>query len=317
MENNKNITNNDIVKKYIYDNSFEKKDFEYYITNEFVQKKISNNLTEEKYDYKNYKDDDPWDNAINDNKFYIYNKIARIFPPMKNYSNYSKIKIDDDSFSYITIREIADITSKIICYHLLEYNLNPQKIILVDYTSGVGGNVLSFSKYFLYIHAIEISKERSEFLQSNIELYGYKNIQVHNTCAISFNNTKINGNNSELMCINPNVVYIDPPWGGISYKNSDNLLLSLGEIPLEELVLNICKQFSDYYKEIILNNPKEKKNNYNNKFIILKLPKNYNIEHVYYYLKKNNNFDNFFINSYLYILNKMLILVCKLTFISS
>jgi 16S rRNA G966 N2-methylase RsmD len=310
MDYYKNIITNDILKKYICNNNTNEKDFEYYITNEFVQKKVSNKINN--YNLNIIKDDDnsndPWEDAINDNKFYINNKITRIFPTLKNSSSYSKIKIDEESLNYITIRETADITSKIICYHLLEFNLNPQKIVLVDYTSGVGGNVLSFSKYFYFIHAIEISKERSEYLQNNIELYGLKNIKVYNTCAINFNN-------NDLIKVNPGVIFIDPPWGGSSYKNTDNLLLSLGDIPIEDLVINICKQFSDYYKELVLINPKEQKNNYNNKLIILKLPKNYDIVHYYFHIKNNNTFDNFYINSYLYILNKMLILVCQLKFI--
>ena len=69
------------------------------------------------------------------------------------------------------------------------------------------------------------------------------------------------------------------------------------------------------YSEIIKTNPKEKLNNYNNKFIILKLPKNYDIEYLYNYLNKNNKTKNYNIISYLYILNKMLIIVCELEFI--
>jgi 16S rRNA G966 N2-methylase RsmD len=251
--------------------------------------------------------DDPWESSINDDKFYISNKVARIFPVLKHFNNFSKIKIDDESFCYITIREIADIMSKIICHHLLEYNLNPQKSKIVDYTSGVGGNVLSFSKYFKYIYAIELSSKRAEYLQNNIDVYGFKNIQVINSCAIEFNN-------NELITVNPSVIFIDPPWGGANYKNSDSLILNLGPMTIEDLIFDIATKFSNHYKQIIKLNPKEKINNLNNKFIVLKLPKNYDIEYLYNFINSKNNFQNYNISIFLYILNKMLIVVCELQF---
>ena len=107
---------------------------------------------------------------------------------------------------------------------------------------------------------------------------------------------------------------MDPPWGGSNYKSNENLLLKLGSVGIEELIIDITQKFSNYYLEIIKTNPKEKTNNYNNKFIILKLPKNYDIEYLYNYLKNNNKTKNYNISSYLYILNKMIIVVCELQF---
>lgn len=300
-----NIILYDVLNKYIHNkNNFEYFNNIYLLNNNLINNK-DNNSIDNKENIKN--EEDAWDTAINDDKFYINNKVARIFPLLKNFNNFSKIKIDDDSFSYITIREIADIISKIICYHLLEYNLNPQKSIIVDYTSGVGGNVLSFCKFFKTVFAIEIDKIRAEYLENNINVYGYKNINVINNCAIEFTNNK-------LFEINPNVVFIDPPWGGSTYKNNESLTLSLGNVDLEELLIDIVNKFSTHYNQIVLSNPKEKYNNYNNKFIVLKLPKNYDIEYFYNYIKNNNNFENYNICMYLYILNKMLILVCELQY---
>ena len=137
QNNYPNIIINDILKKYLIENKNE------YLNLFLFNEDIENNIQE-----------DPWEMSINDNNFYINNKIARIFPILKNFNNLSKIKIDDESFSYITIREIADLISKIICFHLLEFNLNPLKIKIIDYTSGVGGNVLSFCRFFKYVYAI-------------------------------------------------------------------------------------------------------------------------------------------------------------------
>ena len=236
---------------------------------------------------------DVWDIVINDKQFYTQNKIARIFPILKNKEDIARIKIDSESFNYITIREIAELISKIICCHLLNSNINPQKTIIMDYTAGVGGNVLAFAKYFKYIYAIEISMERAEYLKNNVDVYSFTNIQVINNCCIYINE-------NELVNINPSVIFVDPPWGGAIYKNTDKLLLSINSTPIEELLISIVKIFSNTTNYL------------GNKFIIFKLPKNYDIEYFYNYVKENNNFYNYDIQLYLHIFNKMLILVCKL-----
>ncbi len=258
-------------------------------------------------------EEDAWEVSINDNKFYINNRIARVFPQMKNFSNYGKIKIDDESFSYITIREIAEIISKIISHHLLKLNINPHKSTIIDYTSGVGGNVLSFCKYFNQVYAVELLTLRAEYLQNNIDVYGYKNIHVINESAIDYNE-------STMISVNPNVIFVDPPWGGADYKNMEILTLKLGDILIEQLVLNIIEKFSNYYKNILENitdNIERQKvtfSNTNNKFIVLKLPKNYDIEHFYNFIKNQNS--NYYLSEiYLYILNKMLIVIVELHFI--
>ena len=237
---------------------------------------------------------DAWNEAINDNEFIIKNKISRIFPQLKNTNNYLKLMIDEESFSFITIREIAELISKIICYHLIKYNINPQKIKIIDYTAGVGGNVISFGKYFNYTYAIEIDKTRADYLLNNINVYNLKNIKIINDSSINFNN-------NNMIEINPNVIFIDPPWGGNCYRNNDLLKLTLGDMPIEELIIDI---FDKYYTIIT-----SAINSYSNRLVVLKLPKNYDIEYIYNYIKKNTDKKPYIICSYLYILNKMLILV--------
>jgi len=239
---------------------------------------------------------DAWDEAINDNNFIIKNKISRIFPQLKNTSNYSKLLIDEESFSFITIREIAELTSKIISYHLIKNNVNPQKTSIIDYTAGVGGNILSFSKYFNNVYAVEIDKVRSEYLQNNINIYNQKNVIVVNDSSINFNNLK-------MLDIKPNAIFIDPPWGGICYRKNDLLRLTLSDVPIEELVIDIFNKF-----RTINISPLD---SYSNRIVVLKLPKNYDIENFYNYLKKNTVGKNYIIISYVYILNKMFILVCE------
>lgn len=243
---------------------------------------------------------DPWESAINDNKFIIKNKIMRIFPILKNTVNYNNLLIDDESFSFITIREIAHLTSKIICNHLSKHNINPQKVSIADYCAGVGGNVISFSKFFNHVYAIEINKTRSEYLLNNIGVYNCKNVSVINKSSIDYNQI-CTDNNHCIYNDNPVVIFIDPPWGGIDYKNTEILKIKLGNMLVEELVMDIFDKFT-----VLI----DKYNDYENRFIVLKLPKNFDIESFYNYTTNYKKY-NYFTNLYLYILNKMIIIVCE------
>lgn len=241
------------------------------------------------------KNEEIWKNAIADTKFIINNKIARIFPKMNNHLKYQQIKIDEESLTYITIREIADITSRIIMNYLLKYNMNPNNVTIADYTAGVGGNVLSFAKYFKCVHAVELNKQREEYLKNNVDVYGFKNIITYNTSCIEFNKHICD---SEL-----NVIFMDPPWGGENYKNVQELQIVLKdndkEITLEELLINIIenlKQTKHYNKFDC----------YKNKFIFLKLPLNYNIEAFFYRIK------DYCSDADVHILQKMLIVAITL-----
>jgi 16S rRNA G966 N2-methylase RsmD len=101
------------------------------------------------------------------------------------------------------------------------------------------------AKYFKHVNAIELDKTNFTVLSNNIDVYGYKNINL------------INGDSTvELNKLNQDVIYIDAPWGGRDYKKFKQLRLFLGKMEL-----------SDIY------------NKFNNrtKLFIFKVPYNYDI----------------------------------------
>ncbi len=236
-----------------------------------------------------------WNDIINNDNFIINNKKMRIFPVLKKNKDYEKLLIDDESFNFITFREISSIITKIICHHLISHNLNPLNINVVDATAGVGGNSLSFLSNLKNVISIEICKMRYEYLVNNINVYEYDN-------SICVNDDFCNYYKQYNVLDNIDVIFIDPPWGGIGYKNLTNLQLNLGDESIEDIVLNIY--------EIYKNNGKLNRT----KFVILKLPKNYDIKFFYEKIssKNNKNYLNNNINIYLYFLNKMFLLVCEL-----
>jgi 16S rRNA G966 N2-methylase RsmD len=187
--------------------------------------------------------------------------ILRLFPYIEDKSKASKLKIDKESYHYISIREIAKSITSIISYHLNNMDLNINNTIITDATAGVGGNTISFGMNFKYVNAIEIDPIRSTYLQNNINIYGLTNINVMNgNCINLLKNIK-----------EQQVVYIDPPWGGKNYKNYNKLRLSLSNISLEQICNDLMSNKTKCQPELI----------------ILKLPINYDIEYLYKTVNSN------------------------------
>jgi 16S rRNA G966 N2-methylase RsmD len=224
-------------------------------------------------------------------------RIKRIFPYLNHNDIYKKILIDDISFSYITLKEVSEDITKIITLELIEMCINPLKVKLIDYTAGVGGNVISFSSQFQEIIAIEISTLRASYLTNNLELYNIKNVKVINDCSIKYNENNV-------IYYSPTVFFFDPPWGDEWKKDLVNHKITFGNIKLEDFILSIYDKIELMYNNYSFNN-------YNNKLIVLKLPKNYDIKYLYQNTKKFKN-DNYQVSINLYILNKMLIVVYKI-----
>lgn len=190
-----------------------------------------------------------------------------LFPPHE-YIN--KAQIDKESMRYISTYSQAEEISDIIVNEYQKKGHTVETATITDMTAGVGGNVISFSKRFAYVNAIEIIPLRCQYLQSNLKLYG-----CNNTLVFDGNCEKI------IFNLQQDIIFIDPPWEphGVKYKKQKQLRLQFN---------NKC--ISEFCKNLKILNPK---------LIVLKLPPNYDIE----YLKTQINIIN------VYKLNKMMI-VC-------
>lgn len=117
---------------------------------------------------------------------------------------------------------------------------------ITDATGCVGGDTLHFAKHFRFVHSIELKKDNFEALRTNVCMYKFENIALHNGDAVKLFNWKTD------------VLYIDPPWGGPQYKDHLNLDLTMSD-----------KRLDVWLEEILLrkNRPSH---------IFIKLPYNYN-----------------------------------------
>jgi 16S rRNA G966 N2-methylase RsmD len=207
-----------------------------------------------------------------------YYKLIKIFPYLNN-NLYLKLQIDEDSYKYITSNATSEIISKIINIHFNKYNIKSNNTTLIELMGGCGGNTISFSWYFNNIYTIEKSSLRSNYLQNNLNLYDCSNVKVINMCAIDFCD-------NYLQNYNYHTVFIDPPWGSSWNKTVKNYRITFEDISLENFIIKI------------INKPNKNKVY----FIVVKLPKNYDLKHIYNELKPYSN-------QYLYVLKKMIILV--------
>ena len=213
---------------------------------------------------------------INTNK----KTLIRLFPYINNKNNINDLKIDNDSIHYISIREVADIITKIIKKHIYNVNnIDINNITITDATAGVGGNTISFCKHFKKVNSIEINIQRFEFLVNNINVYNLKNIELYNDNCLNL-----------IGDLHHDIIFIDPPWGGKYYKNVNKLLLKISSVKLEEIINNLLNKSITKYPP---------------KLIIIKIPKNYDLLYLHNKIKSNDIF--------LYSLKKMYIVIIENT----
>lgn len=109
----------------------------------------------------------------------------------------------------------------------------PNAKVLEDRTAHIGCDAINFSDLYpkADIFAYEIDSKVAEILKQNIKAYRKTNIQV------------IVGDSSKLpLHESSDVVYLDPPWGGVDYKLEKKMHLFLGERPIAELIAEYLPQ---------------------------------------------------------------------------
>lgn len=210
---------------------------------------------------------------MSDKKIYL----EKLFPKIGNI-NVQNMKIDWDLISYITVPSESEKILKIICDHMKKYK-DPIESVIADITACVGGDTIRLCQAFGQVISIEIDSKRYEYLCHNIGQY-----HITNCVPINGDSTIIT-----YKLQNVNIVYVDPPWGGSDYKNKDKIKLNFGDMELEKFVLN-CFDINIMQSQVNL--------------VVLKIPTNYDLEHLYKSI--SNNLD-----VYLYKLRKINIVIVE------
>lgn len=146
----------------------------------------------------------------------------------------SRLQVSDEAYYSITRPRFANHMQQILTQHLKEVlNKTPAQCTITDATACVGGDTIHFSKYFNHVNSVEINPDHCAMLNNNINEYHRKNVTVH--C----------GDYVKLYSqLNQDIVYIDPPWGGPSYKHQKSVWLALSGTPLPQIVQSVSKHAS-------------------------------------------------------------------------
>jgi 16S rRNA G966 N2-methylase RsmD len=159
------------------------------------------------------------------------NKMKKYLFPNEINIDFNKLIVYNVSLYSVTLPKDADFISFNILKTYKEKfkNINP---IITDCTSNIGGNILSFSKYFKKVNSIEMNKKNYNALINNCKnVYGRKNIFFYNSDCLE-----------QIKKINQNIIFLDPPWGGIAYSLKDNIQLKLGNNLVENIIDNFFKK---------------------------------------------------------------------------
>jgi len=159
--------------------------------------------------------------SSNSNILYYFPKIDNI--------NYKNLQISNIGKYSITPNKDSIKINYILYNNIKKFNLN--KIILTDATCGNGGNTIHFSLNFDKIIAIDKCKIHCKITENNVNVYNLKNVSIINDDYLNI-----------MYNIAQDIIFLDPPWGGPSYKKYKNIKIYLSNLEISQIVLNILKK---------------------------------------------------------------------------
>lgn len=138
------------------------------------------------------------------------------------------LRFDEEAFYSVTDQYTADKISRELKKQC------PQAQLITDATACIGGNSFSFSKHFPFVQAIELDKIRYDYLKANLQTLETINVACYWGDCIDV-----------VPYLKQDLVFLDPPWGGPSYKDKKSIDLYLSGVELSE-VCKIVKPYCNY-----------------------------------------------------------------------
>lgn len=183
--------------------------------------------------------------------------IIENFNP-KNYFNDNDLKKIKDKKLKITNVGKYSITKpihtswikSILINFFKSKNISTKSLNIIDCTAGIGGDTISFSKYFNLVLAVEKNKTHFDILKNNVEVLELENVILENNDFVKKVNKVKTNKKYDLL-------FIDPPWGGPNYKNLKNVDLFIHDDKDNKILLkDIINSYYDDFNYIILKSPK-------------------------------------------------------------
>jgi 16S rRNA G966 N2-methylase RsmD len=209
------ILNNNKMEDFDNENFYIGKDYD--LTKNIIKEFINNVI-----------EDSPKELIIG--KDFPKEKILHFFPKI---FNMNKLRITDVGLYSITKREEAYFITNLITKFFIN-----KKITITDSTACIGGNSISFamSQNIIKVNSVEKSQLHSDILKNNLQVYCLDNkVEVINDNYLNVCNK-----------LEQDVIYHDFPWGGISYKEKNNMHLYLTDDNGEKYdLINIVNNLKD------------------------------------------------------------------------
>ena len=102
------------------------------------------------------------------------------------------------------------------------------EIIITDATSCVGGDTVHFAQYFKWVNSVEINLKNFKLLDKNVRSHSINNIFLFNQNYLNI-----------YKKLTQDVIYIDPPWGGVDYKTKKTINIKLDNYGLGDIIKKI------------------------------------------------------------------------------
>lgn len=165
--------------------------------------------------------------------------FAKKFPP-NDFIDKSKLQMTDIGiYSYTPYYD----TEKMIDYVKTAFD-KLENLIITESNGGVGGDTVTFAKYFKKVNCFENRPLHCDIIRNNVSVYGFNNVTVYCWDYTDAMNE-----------VEQDILYMDPPWGGPAYRLASKMSLYINNYSVEEIILKI-----------------------NAKLYILKAPLNFDIE---------------------------------------
>jgi hypothetical protein len=179
--------------------------------------------------------------------------------------DYDKLIITDEGKYSITKRKDGEKLLEII---KKEIKTTKDKTI-TDLTGCVGGDTILFGLNFKKVYSIEYNDNNYKALENNVKkVYNLENVKLYH------------GDSTKIYNWKTDVLYLDPPWGGINYKEKNRIDLYLGDIRVDIFLYEILERE---------NRPT---------YIFLKLPRNYNFSRLYSLKNMYDKIKNYTLRGY-------------------
>ena len=146
--------------------------------------------------------------------------LKHFFPHTRHYQNLQITK--EGIYSTTPPKQMKQIMS--IIERVLDRDLDD--LIVTDATANVGGSAIAFAEKVAHVNAVEINPKTCEVLKNNLEQYKFAE-KITILC---------NDYTEVMKDLKQDIIFIDPPWSGLHYKEQEKINLKLGNLSVGEIV---------------------------------------------------------------------------------